>query len=669
MKKHFTRVLALALSLVMAIGLMTTASAAEATIIDESKTGSLTVHKYAESEFLDSTTYLTQEEMADYIEGLGSEITPLADVTFRYLKVGDVKQYTKYVIDQTTGKTSNVVKIGYSLDADLATLIGLDANDVDMTINGVAYYSATVLDKALNTVSATKIENYINSESDYVDMAPTDANGMSTVSGLDLGLYLLCEYSYLANTVGNEQHGHSVPCFVTIPVTDHTSDGTYYWDYDVNVYPKNIVEEITTDKVIVGNDNNETKEFDAEINSQVEFLIRADVPHAIGKLQTFTINDELSAGLDYDTGSYKVFGVAADGTRTTLTVGQAFSFVNADSHNMSWVFNPVKLANSEGWAIYDSIEIRYTATVNKDAIVGAEGNENAVELLVSHTTNTDTSSNPEKVDRYVPTELPQVFTYAVDLTKFGDADSTNPLEDVTFELQDKDGNVITVSEQVAGVKGAYFFDPNGTATLTTDADGKLYIKGFQADTYFLKETATNNGFSLLADKIEIIIESNENTYTASANGTFAPVNTSLKYYTDETFADTTGNSGVIAGTDTVVDAFNWFILPSVSASNPDTLVPNGTFVNFGTNNVHTADGNSVQMYAPNKLTWSSNFSMGESRDTEDTGVVAIVINDQKIFELPHTGGMGAYWFVLGGAAMLSAAIGTILINRRKVDEN
>lgn len=663
--KKMNRIFALVLAMAMVLGLMTTASAAEPTIIDGNRTGSLTVHKYEEDTFLDNYNYLTQDEMSDYVASLGDQLTPLADVTFRYLKVGDVKQYTKYVTDQSTGKTNNVVKIGYSLESDLATLIGLDANDVDITIDGVNYYSVTVLDKALNTVSATKIEQYINSEAGHVDMAPTDASGESSVAGLALGLYLLCEYSYPANTVGNEQHGHSVPCLIPIPLTDSAADGTYSWTYDVHVYPKNIMEEISNDKVIVGNDNNETKEFDAEIGESVEFLIRSDVPHAIGKLQTYTINDVLSEGMDYDSGSYKVYGVTSAGTRTLLSVGQNFSFVNDDAHNMSWIFKPASLADAEGWAIYDTIEIRYTATVNKNAVVGASGNENSVETLISHTTNTDTSSNPEKIDRYVPTTLPMVFTYALDLTKYGDSDSTDPLEDVTFELQDADGNVITVSEQVSGVKGAYYFDPAGSAILTTDAEGMLYIKGFEAGTYYLKETATNNGFSLLADKIEITITSNENTYTASANGTYAPVDTGKKYYTDETYDDTTSSSGIIPGTDTVIDTFNWFILPSVSAADPNTMVPSGTFVNFGTSDVHTADGAEVQMYEANKLTWSCNFAMGESRDTEDTGVVSIVINDQKIFELPHTGGIGNYWFLLGGGAVLSAALALVMLERRK----
>ena len=668
MKKKIYRAMMLILALALCIASAFPALAAEPTIIDESQTGSLTVHKYSEDSFLDSTDYLTQKEMEDYIANLGSQVTPLADVTFRYLKVGDVAQYTKTVVDQPSGETSNVVKIGYSVEPQLAALMGLDVNDIDMTVNGTNYYSVTTLDRALNTVSATKIEQYINSQAGHVDMQPTDADGKSTATGLDLGLYLLCEYSYLSNTVGNEQHGHSVPCLIPLPLTDTAADGSYSWIYDVDVYPKNIVENITVDKVIVGNNNNETKEWDTEINNSVEFLIRADVPHAIGKLQTYTITDTLAGSLDYNTGSYKAYAVASDGTRTLLSNDNQFSFANPDTHNMTWTFVPTTLANSEGWALYDSIEIRYTATLNKTATVGANGNANDVKLLVSHTTNTDSSTNSETVDTYVPTELPKVYTYAVDLTKYGDSDSTNPLEDVTFELQDVDGNVVTVSEQEDGVKGAYYFDPQGTATLTTDADGKLYIKGFEAGTYYLKETTTNNGYSLLAQKVEITIESNENVYTKSAAGTYAPVDTSLRYYTDETFADTTGSSGIIAGTDTVTNAYNWFQLPSISREAPETLVPDGTFVNFNTSDVHTADGSQVEMYAPEKLEWHSNFIMGTSRNEVDTGVVSIVINDQKIFELPHTGGIGKYYIMGAGAIVICAGAGLFIVNRKKKSE-
>ena len=100
MKKKLSKVLALCAALAtLVVSTIGTAFAAEPTIVDYTQKGSITVHKYAEESFLDSTNYLTQTEMQNYIDGLDDQLTPLADVTFRYLKVGDVKQYTKLVTE------------------------------------------------------------------------------------------------------------------------------------------------------------------------------------------------------------------------------------------------------------------------------------------------------------------------------------------------------------------------------------------------------------------------------------------------------------------------------------------------------------------------------------------------------------------------------------------
>lgn len=74
MKKNIRRAWVLLLALVMCLA--TSVLAAEPTIIDYDRKGSLTVHKYAEDDFYDSTEYLTQDEMKDYVAGLGETVTP-----------------------------------------------------------------------------------------------------------------------------------------------------------------------------------------------------------------------------------------------------------------------------------------------------------------------------------------------------------------------------------------------------------------------------------------------------------------------------------------------------------------------------------------------------------------------------------------------------------------
>ena len=60
--------------------------------------------------------------------------------------------------------------------------------------------------------------------------------------------------------------------------------------------------------------------------------------------------------------------------------------------------------------------------------------------------------------------------------------------------------------------------------------------------------------------------------------------------------------------------------------------------------------------------------MGERDGDTDTGVVSIVINDQVIFELPHTGGIGKYVMIGGGLTALCAAMVFVAIDRKKASK-
>ena len=68
---------------------------------------------------------------------------------------------------------------------------------------------------------------------------------------------------------------------------------------------------------------------------------------------------------------------------------------------------------------------------------------------------------------------------------------------------------------------------------------------------------------------------------------------------------------LIPGTDTVEDAQLVHILSRCHCSKPDTLVPDGTFVCFNTNNVHTADGAPGADVRPEFLAWEANLNMGD----------------------------------------------------------
>lgn len=629
-KRMFQKVVAVIMTAAMVIGIGISASASGDVTIDTTKSGSITVHKYEGVPLTSVSPYDSQSEIASAVAA-SNELEPEEGIVFRYLKVGDVLQYTKY-----EGTSENVTKIGYSVNEQVSSLLGLATDDVDKTVGGVKYYTASKLDEKLDTFLAddeavrTSVEGLLSQSASF---PATDETGTATVANLPLGLYLVSEYNYPAETTGITE-----PFFVSLPMTDVDEAGNASWIYDVNVYPKNQLETPTIDKVIVGNDGNETKELDVQTDDSAKFRIRADVPNYVGKLRTYRIEDTLSTGLTYDTDSYVVYGVdRKNQTRRRLTNGNEYYFT-LDGQKLIWTFNNANISKADTKIhLYDAMEIEYTATLNKLAVVGEE-NGNDVSMIYSSTANQATQDDPTVIVK--PGITPGIFTYAVNLYKYGDSDQSNPLKDVVFELQDADGNPLSVSEQTEGTVGEYYIHKSGTDTITTGADGHIYIKGLESGTYYLKEVNTNQGFHLLKKKIEIKIESNENTYSESATGTYALAEPGKIYEKGATRQYASGEQ---------------FLLPE--------NMGNSTYIHFDTATVKQ-NGTEVTMYEQDPLAWSCNYAIGE-RGTADTGVVKLYINNTKMFQLPLTGDQGSMIFFAIGAALAAIGCGILVLAYRK----
>lgn len=586
----YHRASALIATIVFAVGaLCISAMAAEPNqTIDWDQTGSITIQKYAEEDGL----------------------LPLSGVTFRYTKVADIVQQSE----------AGTVQISYDLDAGTAEFLGLDLDET---------YDASLLDELLNSKTASQTEAFMESHGSE-EMPATGSKGQTSVSELPLGLYLVCEYSYPATAIADADH--CAPFFVSVPTTAQDRDGGFYWDYDVAASPKNVMEIVRNDKVIIGEDRNETKELDAAIGEELEFLIRSDIPYAVGKLDTYRITDSLSEGLDYVADSATVYAVADDGQRTLLSDGNEFLF-RRYGRDLIWIFNTVKLADDEGWAKYDSIEIRYHVTLNENAVVGQDGNSNSVKTIYSKTTNTE----EEELVEVVPAEPCRVYTYAIQIHKTG-SDTEAGLPGATFVLEDVEGNDMRVTEMEPG---KYCIDTTGVDTLTSDANGDIYLKGIGSGTYLLRETGTGSAdYHLLVGKVEIRIQSTENCYFTSEIGTYAQADLDLDYYTDS------------------YPQLNPFLLPED--------VKEGCFIHFATSDVQVVQEDvELDLYEAQELTWSSNFTMG------DSGVVSLEVVNNRI-SIPKTGDAHAFWAGLAGVGALSAGIALYVltyVSKTKKKEN
>lgn len=269
---------------------------ANSDIIDYSKTGSLRIHKYditaaeAAHDYYEGTRIANgqkdsslEETMKDYaVEG----------VQFTYLRVGNIETYSN------THDGATDVEVVYEIPEKLVDILGLSketsidhtetANKTkayDMTAKGVAekcsnkgvyHYTSTQLSDALakileadNLAAKSALEEYLysygtqDSTTDQhantdgttgvkaVNMKKTDKNGLTEVSGLQLGLYLIVE------TEVPEQITDTVnPWFVSLPFTNETGSqtdtqqGGDKWLYDMDCYPKNQSGNPTLDKSV-----------------------------------------------------------------------------------------------------------------------------------------------------------------------------------------------------------------------------------------------------------------------------------------------------------------------------------------------------------------------------------------------------------------------------------
>ena len=239
---------------------------------------------------------------------------------------------------------------------------------------------------------------------------------------------------------------------------------------------------------------------DADIGQTVNF--KSTITAQAGA-ENYVFHDTMSAGLTYtgvtgitlndvavDTNSYTV-------VTTGLTDGCTFEV------RFTQTFCDTLKAN-------DQIVISYTATLNENAAIAGEGNANTSKLSYGDSSNT----------KYTPDSQTKTYTWDVDVFKYtnkttGEGKDANTeeigLAGATFTLsKSADGtNPIALVSEGNNVYRVAKTDETGTVTeVTTDATGKFTIKGLDADTYYLTETAAPAGYNKLAGPVTIVIGEN-----------------------------------------------------------------------------------------------------------------------------------------------------------------
>ena len=324
-----------------------------------------------------------------------------------------------------------------------------------------------------------------------------------TISGLSAGYYLVKDKD---NTVNAENHDAYTNYIMEVV-------------QNVEVTPKTSVPTVTKKIVEDGTENDATT---AKVGDVVNFELTGTLPdnYADYTMYQYEFHDTLSKGLTYN-GDVEVF-VKNGETETKLastsyTVEPENRQTTTPSQDTTITVkfadlkkNTVTGANNTTVTIgKDSkIIVKYSATLNENAVVGGEGNTNTVKLVYSNDPN-GTSTGTTKDDKAT------VYTFQLNVTKVDGTNDTTKLAGAKFKLYYETTEGATVTKHYAVVTtaegenkdkitGWTTTETEGTV-LTTDNDGNVTVKGLKEGTYYLEETEAPAGYNKLTAPVKVEI--------------------------------------------------------------------------------------------------------------------------------------------------------------------
>lgn len=306
---------------------------------------------------------------------------------------------------------------------------------------------------------------------------------------------------------------------------------------------------------------------DWNIGDAVPFKLIGALPAMSGyDTYKYVFHDTLSAGLALNAGSVEVYvAESADAnlsSLTPLTADDDYTLVTspAESHcSFEVVFNDLtKVTIPEG---SEYIIVAYTATLNENAVIGLDGNPNAVYLEFSNNPYAEEETNETPKDTVI------VFTYELDTTKVdgATADAENPtkLPGAQFVLLNSDGTKVAKIDTAnkfdgwvnlpagTGEGGAITyedwtaFDEKNNVILTSDENGLFQVIGLDDGTYKLREIQAPDGFNLLPNDVEVVITADTNN-GQDWSGTAAEALTDLNVTADKKPGNGQASTGIAA---------------------------------------------------------------------------------------------------------------------------
>ena len=505
MKKLVSRFMAVLMAMTMILTMSMTAFAAEAS------KGTLTVNNTVAGKTLDLYQIFTATKNGNNVaytlnsayEGFfQSKITDASTLKGEALSE---KAY-EYVKDQVGTDGSN----GAAFAKDIMGWI-LSASGETKTAVESTHSTTTTAD------TKTVIENLIYGYYVVYPLGATDtstAPGNETVKSVaslvnvtgDASINMKSNYPTVDKKIIPAQSGSGIK-------VDAIVDGSWEGTHDMVLDDENDSEDTIAPRGAA--DGKKAEDFG--IGDTVTYQLTSKVPDMTGyNSYTFKFSDTLSKGLDLK----EVLSVKVG--NTTLTAKKSGTNTYALAYDQAKRTLTVTLNdfyNSYKNHTGETITVVYTATLNKDAVIGMNPNTNkaVVEYSNDPTTGGTGTSEPSIVD---------VHTFDFTIYKYYLKDQNNK-EDKTalakaeFELYkgntegtaaDEQAKVNIVDEGEGVYRQATADEAKATgftsAKIVSDADGKVLVKGLDAGTYYLRETKAPEGYNKLLSDIKVEIKAN-----------------------------------------------------------------------------------------------------------------------------------------------------------------
>ena len=298
--------------------------------------------------------------------------------------------------------------------------------------------------------------------------------------------------------------------------------------------------------------------------------------------------------------------------------------------------------------------VYYTVTVNSDAslVLGDEGNENDVMLTWSRTS-----------DGYYNTleDRNYVYAYSLDLTKEF-SDNEGDMSQVEFKLYNTTDAYYVVAQQSEENPAVWYVTGKTTSkeeatTFVPTEEGRIVVYGLEADKYAMTEVATDNGYTLLEDSINIVITPTDREVNASVAGVTgmdeAAIDAIVQYY----------HGGIYDENGDLVTASHDYI-KDTNGNRPAVQTPDGRTIgktDMYVGEIKPATATVDEVSADMK---EHTYTEGEGTEQKTSVNATVVLNvvNNKNFLLPQTGGYGTILFTLAGCA---AAIGGVVLVTKK----